>query len=166
MVLAEGRRDHRFVWRYLREAGYEPRQIRPEPVPKDKGGAGDRWVLDRYAGAVMEYRQRAAKTALIVVIDADTGETTRRSQQLRDALGKNFRKEDEFIVHFIPRRNIETWILCLNGKEVDEEKDYRDEKCDDLIEPAAERFRHWVAQPPVKCLPSLADGLQEAKRLQ
>jgi hypothetical protein len=123
IVLAEDTRDQRFVWRYLRKTGLRERQIRLLPVPGRSGGAGEQWVRERYAAAVNEYRTRAAKSALVVAIDADTGEVNRRARQLAEALKEarlEPREDGEAIVHLIPRRNVETWILHLCERDVDE----------------------------------------------
>ncbi len=166
-ILAEDARQQLFVRRYLYRAGYERHVIDPEVLPKGTGGAGEHWVRQRYSAAVAKYRKRAAraKTALIVVIDADTDEVSRRVRQLREALGTSARRDDEAIVHLIPRRNIETWILHLNGEEVDEEEDYRRRDVDDLIPTAAASFHAWAALTPERCLPSLLGAIEETKRL-
>jgi hypothetical protein len=41
------------------------------------------------------------------------------AQALTDG-GENARRDDEAIALMIPRRHIETWILCLNGETVDD----------------------------------------------
>jgi len=33
-------------------------------------------------------------------------------------------KQDESVARLVPKRNIETWTLCLNAGTVDEETDY------------------------------------------
>jgi len=166
-ILAEDARQQLFVRRYLHRAGYERHVIDPEVLPKGTGGAGEQWVRRRYSAAVEKYRKRAAraKTALIVVIDADTETVGRRVQQLSKALGNGARKDGEAIVHFIPKRNIETWILHLKEEEVDEETDYSKRAVDDLIPSATAAFHGWTSQPPASCLPSLGSALQELKRL-
>jgi hypothetical protein len=166
-ILAEDARQQLFVRRYLYRAGYERHAIDPEVLPKGTGGAGEQWVRQRYSAAVAKYRKRAAraKTALIVILDADTETVSRRARQLSEALGNDARKEGETIIHFIPKRNIETWILHLNGEEVDEEKDHRNRDVDDLIPAAAAAFHAWTPQPPERCLPSLRAGIEETKRL-
>jgi hypothetical protein len=102
---------------------------------------------------------------LIVVIDADTETVGRRVHQLSEALGNGARKDGETIVHVIPKRNIETWILQLSGKHVDEETDYGKRDVDDLIPNAAATFHAWTSQPPASCLPSLLAAIEETKRL-
>jgi hypothetical protein len=108
---------------------------------------------------------------LVVAIDADTSEGDRRIRQFETELknaGLASRTEDEAIIHLIPRRNIETWILCLNGSSVDEQEDHRYKKIDDQIGAAAEAFFNWSrpnAQVPDRCVPSLRAGIDEIRRL-
>ncbi len=165
MVLAEDKRHQNFVTRYLKRRRYEG-QIRLENLPSGRG-CGEQLVRENYARAVGAYRARSSKskTALIVVIDADTGDVSRRVRQLREALGTGTRKDGESIVHFIPKRNIETWILHLNGEQVNEEADHRGRDVDDLIPAAAGTFHTWTLQPPAGCLPSLSAAIQETHRL-
>lgn len=68
-------------------------------------------------------------TVLIVVIDADRLLVQERLAQLDhnldEAQANRIRPVAEQIARLIPRRNIETWILCLNDVPVDEENDYK-----------------------------------------
>ncbi len=124
-------------------------------------------MRENYARAVGAYRARAKKasTALIVVIDADMGDVERRTRQLREALPGDPRRGDEAIVHFIPRRHVETWILHLTGEQVDETSDYHHRDVDSLIPDAAANFHQWSTTPPADCLHSITAALQEAARL-
>ena len=126
-------------------------------------------------GAVVAYRERAARaeTSLIVVIDADAEETGRRTRQLEESLkskGLPRRNPEERIVHLIPKRNIETWIVNLNGRQVDEEYDHRhDAGIDDLIDSAAQTLFEWTrpnAQIPPHSVPSLRVAIPELQRLE
>jgi hypothetical protein len=114
-----------------------------------------------------------AGTALIVAIDADTGEVDRRVRQLREGLeqaGAPARTDREAIVHLIPKRSVETWVLCLSGRQVDESTDYRQEvDVDRRIPDAARTFFDWSrenAQPPAHCVPSLRSAIPEVRRLE
>jgi hypothetical protein len=74
------------------------------------------------------------------------------------------------IAHLIPRRNIETWVLCLHDRTVDEETDYRkDPAIDELVNPAGQKFfalsRPNASLPP-KCVPSLNDAMPEIRRIE
>jgi hypothetical protein len=107
--------------------------------------------------------------ALIVVIDADAGEVARRRSQLEEQLQRP-RKAHERIVHFIPKRNIETWILCLDGEIVDEIEDHHSDRgIEDRIGSAARVFFDWTrpnASVPDRCVPSLRAAIPEAQRLE
>ena len=115
------------------------------------------------------------------MIDADTEPVARRSQQLNAALGQagvHARGADEKIGHLIPKRNIETWILCLNAERaherpLDEEQDYKNNaaarKIGELIKPAAEKFFEWSrnnAEIPQHCVDSIRTAILEVKRLE
>ena len=122
VVPAEDERQQRFVRSYLYRLRYTQRDIRFEALPTGRG-CGEQWVRGRYAAAVRAYRARAsrAKTALIVIIDADQRETEHRVSQFREALNQaqlQARAATERIAHLIPKRNIETWVLCLVGRDV------------------------------------------------
>lgn len=120
------------------------------------------------------YRSHQAKTALIVIIDADTHTVQDRLRQLDQALidgGKQTVVESEQIARLVPRRNIETWILCLNEQAVVEETDYKKTRDDwnELIPPAAKTPVQWTrpnAKPPNHCIDSLRSGVRELNRLK
>jgi hypothetical protein len=168
-VLAEDRNHQSFAKRYLRRVGYKEHQIFLEQIPNG-AGSGEQWVRENYARTVHDCRHRAANagTALVVVIDADDQEPARRQRQLEAELAEA-RSGGERIAHLIPKRNIETWILCLDGKVVDEIKDYsRDREIAERIRPAAETFYAWTrphADIPSHCVPSLRAAIPEAHRL-
>lgn len=174
VVLAEDLRQQRFVRRYLYRVGYRPHEIRDEPLASGKG-SGEQWVRERYRTAVGAYRSetKLIGTALIVVIDADKVGVAKRHQQLADSLrrGKMIvgRDDNEPIVHLIPKRNMETWVLCVTGMEVDEETDYHRRRIDDQIDNAARAFfdgsRRKVT-PPDHWIASLLSAIPEVQRLQ
>ena len=181
IILAEDRRQQTFVRRYLQRAGYSPGQIKLEALPGDKG-SGEQWVRLLYAKNFEAYRSRMtrAATALIVVIDADTGSVSRRIEQLGIALadaGSTRLSREEKIAHLIPKRNIETWIVCLSGVHADENIDYKQPQnvpvelkpIDEHIKPAAARFFEWTrprAAFPGYCVDSLRQAIPEVQRLK
>jgi hypothetical protein len=124
---------------------------------------------------VKAFRTRAAKaeTALVVAIDADTGTVATRQRQLAallDSAEITPRLIAEPIVHLIPRRNVETWILCLTGTRVNEGTDYKtyDPGIDQRIKPAALKLFDWSrlnATPDPACVSSLHDAIAELNRL-
>jgi hypothetical protein len=173
IVLVEDERQQRFVRSYLRQLNYTTHDIRVDPLPSGRG-SGEAWVRTRYPQAVRAYRARAARarTALVVAIDADSAHISHRSRQLEESLateGLSHRNAGERVVHLIPKRNIETWILNLNGHPVDEETDFSREAVDDLIVSAANALFEWTrpnAIIPPHCASSLRSAIDELKRLE
>jgi hypothetical protein len=175
IVLVEDSRHQQFVWRYLRRCGLEQHTMRFKLSPAG-AGSGEQWVRERFAVEVEAYRQRRARaeTTLIVVIDADNRLVPERLAQLDsnldEAQADRIRPGAEQIARLVPRRNIETWILCLNDDPVDEETDYKRTGHDwtTLIRSGTERLYSWTrpgAQLPASCISSLRLGVAELKRL-
>jgi hypothetical protein len=175
IVLLEDARHRMFVYRYLIKRRLKTHQIRIVPPPSGQASA-DGWVRKQFPDEVTAYRVRQARTAtaLIVVIDADTHTVQDRWRQLDQAL-KDARKYAvdvirEQIARLVPKRNIETWILCLNGQAVDEDTDYKRSRDDwtELIPEAAETLSKWThqeAELPKRCIDSLRSGVSELNRL-
>jgi hypothetical protein len=176
IILAEDEAHDLFIRCYLirLNVGLREREIYTEPFP-DGRGCGEQWVRTQYARVVREYRWRSAKTrtVLVVLIDADTGDVNRRLRQLEDGLKQQSMERrglSECIVHFVPKRSIETWILYLNNRSVDEDTDYsRGRHVEAQIAPAADTFFGWTrpnAAIPSHCIPSLSVAIPEAQRLE
>lgn len=173
IVLVEDIRHQQLVRRYLRRVGLEGRALRFE-LPRS--GSGEQWVRDQFPVELAAYRWRntRAATALIVVVDADVSSVAERLAQLdqaREEAGVDpIRTDVEQVARLVPRRNIETWLLCLNDVEVQEDVDYKRTRNDwaDLIPPGAETLYTWTrpnALIPDSCVPSLQLGVIELRRL-
>jgi len=130
---------------------------------------------ERYGAAVKAYRWRSkrAATALVVVIDADKGDVARRLRQCDESLesaDEPAREGADKITHFVPKRSIETWILFLTGREVDEDSDYSREAIGgDQIRASAVAFHGWTrpnAPTPKRSISSLLAAVPEARRLE
>jgi hypothetical protein len=173
VILAEDLQAQVFVAKLLGSLGVEPRQIRRLPLPAGKGGAGEQFVREHYPAEVASFRRRSAAKALIVHIDADPGYTVaQRHAQLAEALKQDLqapRRADEGLIELVPKRNIETWLVCLGGQAVDEEQEYpkvmkgREASC----APHAARFADSIRSKQV-LMPSsdsLEDGLAEMQRV-
>jgi hypothetical protein len=162
IILAEDQRHQRFVRHYLYRLGYQLHHIRLESLPNGRG-SGEQWVRDRHTKSVAAYRARHARTALIVVIDADNHSVQQRLRQLPGS-----RSPEEAIAVLIPKRHIETWILCLNGENVDEETDYHSRELDHLIKPGAVTAWDWTRDAttvPSHCVESLLTAFPEFRRI-
>src|SRR5271166_3621588 len=148
IVVLEDDRQKMLVSRYLKKRGMGDREMRIERSPSG-GGNAEGWVRKMFAKEVQVYRARQAKTALIVMIDADTHTVQDRWRQLDQALEDGGKQrvdvEHEQIARLVPKRNVETWILCLNGHAVDEEGDYKKKRDDwnDLIAQATGTLFEW-----------------------
>jgi hypothetical protein len=172
IVLVEDARQQQIIRRYLRQVGLNTHSMRFE-LPSS--GSGEQWVRERFVVEVAAYRNRRARaeTKLIIMLDADNLTLHERfvqlDQKLRDA-GIELIGAGEQVAKLIPRRNIETWILCLDAGVVDEDTDYKRTRHDwpDLIPRAAEALYAWSrpnAHVPNSCVPSLQHGLSELRRL-
>ena len=171
ILLVEDSRHQQFIFRYLRTAGLEPRAVRIEKSPSGAGSA-EQWVRERFPIEVQAYRARHAQTTLIVLIDADTQTVHQRRRQLDHALreaGVTLIGDTEAIARLVPKRNVETWILCLNDIVVDEGADYKRTRNDwpGLTHTAAVTLYGW--RRPNKallpsCVESLRLGIQELRK--
>jgi len=105
----------------------------------------------------------------------DAGAHARRrlaqlDQKLDEVQANPIRPDAEQIARLVPKRNIETWILCLNDIRVDEETNYKRNRNDwtTLIRSGIETLHNWTRQNeelPAACIPSLRLGVAELERL-
>lgn len=130
----------------------------------------------RYAIEVAAIRLQRTRTKawLIVTIDADAGSVDQRRRQLARALedsNETPRTASEPALNLAPKRNVETWIVCLNLEAVDEINDYRHDArvASQSIKQAARNVFAWTRPNcpiPSPCVPSLRDCLPEFDRLR
>ena len=108
------------------------------------------------------------------MVDADTLSVQQRltqfDQTLYEAGVTPINTNTEQIARLIPKRNVETWILCLNDSPVDETTDYKRTLNDwtVLIRSSVVTLYAWTrpnALVPASCLPSLKLGLRELSKL-
>jgi len=160
-------------YRYLLNCGFSHHEIRVEQSPSGRGSA-ENWVRKRFVQEVSICRGRHAKTDLIVVIDADTHAVHERLAQLDTALQdakKPPRRQGERFARLVPKRNVETWTLCLNASMVDEETDYKQPSAEwtELIRSAAKALCAAAmpnSDPPAYYVDSLQIGIKELKQLR
>jgi hypothetical protein len=173
IVLVEDNRQQQIIRRYPRRVGLETHAMR---FMLPSSGSGEQWVREQFPVEVTAYRRRRARaeTKLVAVIDADNFTLPERLAQLDQKLRENgvefIRMDIEQVARLIPRRNIETWILCLNAGEVNEDTDYKRTRNDwtELVRPAAETLYAWTrpnTAVPENCIPSLQHGVAELRRL-
>lgn len=180
-VLVEDQRQLQLIYRFLLAAGFRRHQISLELSPSGRGSA-EQWVRENFARQTGKCRARniRAATGMIAMLDADTRTVLERLDALDDALvcagQQPIDRNLDPIARLIPKRNVETWILCLSmggagTPPIDEESDYKPtknaEEWSALIPPAAETLFKWARtnqalSPDV--IDSLARGLREIGR--
>lgn len=81
VVLVEDQAQLSFVRRYVKQY-IEYAGIRVDKAPPGQG-AGEQWVKQEYPSEVDHYRRQSArrKSALVVVLDADTSATASESRR-------------------------------------------------------------------------------------
>lgn len=172
VILCEDLQLECFVRRFLIKRGWERRQIFSVPLPAN-GGAGYSWVLKKLPDELKAYRSRNAhaETCLIVGLDADNETIDERIDRLRRACKEadlEFRRADERIALAIPRRNIETWLEYLRGRNVDEVTVYtkydRQSDCRDQVTRLDDLCRHQRLEPD-QPPPSLVFACEEFTRI-
>lgn len=126
ILLCEDSQTDAFVRRFLRHRRIRGRDITTLPLPGGRQ-SGEQWVRERYPRQLKAIRSRSG-VCLITVIDADTWSGNERREQLRaecERQGIPPAQPDDPVLVFVPRRNLETWLAYLEGKEVNEQDSYR-----------------------------------------
>jgi hypothetical protein len=174
IVVVEDDHQQRLIRRHLMSRGLRRHEMRFTSLSSGQGSA-ERWVRKKFVEETKVYRTRQARarTELVVMIDADTLTVQDRYNQLDQALrdsGNEIVGDGEHIARLVPKRNVETWILCLNGRAVGEDIDYKrsNNNWNELIPAAGDTLCIWSQSkggPPDHCTSSLRLGVRELKRL-
>jgi hypothetical protein len=174
ILLIEDINQENLLRRYLQSLHHDNRTMRSLRLPKGQG-SGEQFVREKYASEVRALRSQVTRTraCLIAMIDADTGSVDDRRHQLDRALrdaDELPRGASEPILNLIPKRSVETWILCLNSHVVDEVTNYRrDNRVDaqSIRQAAGNLFSGTRPKQtlPNTCVPSLQDCRREFRRV-
>jgi hypothetical protein len=173
ILLVEDGRHKQFIFGYLRRLGFGTHAMRIEKSPSGEGSA-EQWVRQRFPVEVEACRHRQAETRLIVLIDADTHSVQERTAQLDQALREAgapvIPADTKEVARLVPKRNIETWILCLNAEQVNEATDYKKtrDSWTELLRTAVGTLYVWSrpkAAVPMSCVESLQIGIRELQKL-
>jgi hypothetical protein len=127
VLLCEGEADDMFVRRVLMKRGWDKEKIRVQRLPKPER-AGEQFVRERFPVELRAMRARHVGQALIVMIDGDKVGVEQRNRQLADACrAANVEPvtPDDPVAILVPSRHIETWFAYLDGHEVNEGRDYK-----------------------------------------
>lgn len=173
IVILEDDHHRTLIRRHLRDSGLRTHHQIRILLSRSGRGSAERWVRKAFVAETEIYRTRQAQTALIVMIDADIYSVQDRLAQLDQALkdaGRQAIDRSERIARLVPKRNVETWTLSLNGKAVDEATDYKNTVRDwnPLIRNASRTLNELARSraESTKVGPdSLRHGIDELKRL-
>ena len=155
VLLCEDTQHEAFARRFLKGMGWETREMRVEKGRKGLG-SGEHWVRSQFPKELVAYRNRTtrAATALIAMIDADTGSVQDHINEMGDACaagGVAFRAPGEAVAIAAPKRNIETWIHYLRGETVDEMTRYpklpNPSECGDAVDALLEQCQGGGLKP-------------------
>ena len=174
-VLVEDRALERFVRECLHALGVHTTGNPGCPIPRRAGlrEAVDRPRVSR-PGPERIAERSFENIALIVGTDADEQTVQQRVLRLNEMLqevGHEPRASHERLALWIPRWNIETWLLFLSGRDVHEAANYKGQARE--VDPKAaarefiRRFRRYLQDPGAEThLPSLVSAFDETKRIQ
>jgi hypothetical protein len=172
-IIVEDETLERLVREVLRLSGFNRHELRVTPYPVGRGSA-KAWVNRQYPLEVSRLRSRSYQNLAVVVgTDADEMSVQQRAAELADMLVHakcGPRDASERIVLWIPKWNIETWLLYFAGDVRDEGANYKS----DLGHPDfracaqafADEYRQAKQNSTLQTLPSLLIAYQEAARLE
>lgn len=166
VILCEDIQQESFIRRFLKKAhGIQDHLLRVIRAPRSTV-SGEQFVRNNYANELKALRQRQhrAKTTLIVAIDADNKEIHDIVQTLNTSCinaGIAQTATTDNVAFIIPKRNIETWIDYLSGKEEKTTKTYNKLSKESECQPAVEKL-HDLCKKNVTPPPDFPDSLATA----
>lgn len=172
-IVVEGEALERLCRQVLLELGYGRRELFVTPYPVGRGSAKD-WVNSQFAVEVAKRRSKAKQDGLAILVGTDADELTvaKRVRQLEESLtanGMSARQDGEQFAFWIPKWNVETWLLYFAGDRRDEEANYKNQARNVDYSVAATSFvseyRNSKTDEP-DTLPSLLAAYNETNRLK
>lgn len=123
VLLCEDKQHERFARTFLRKRGVESRRIRS--LIHNGNGDAKQWICAQFPNELKAYRAQAnhLNNLLIVVTDVDNRTVQERAETLNQACrdcGLPIRRDGERVMFVLPKWAIETWILALAGRAINE----------------------------------------------
>ncbi len=153
IILCEDQTHNTFARAFLKRRNFNARQMRTLPIPGRTGGSGESSVRRSFPNQLKAIRKRS-NAMLIVIVDADTYEVAERKRQFRqecEQCGVSWREDEDHVVLVVPKRNIESWLVYLDGGESDEESS------------EWKRKKNGLAKPGGKALHEMCYGAQKLR---
>jgi hypothetical protein len=169
IILCEDQTHNTFARAFLKRRNFNPRAIRTLPIPGRSGGSGEASVRRSFPNELKAIRGRS-NAMLVVLIDADTYDVAERKRQLMQecaACGVPWRGDDDHVVLIVPKRNIESWLVYLDGDEPNEESSEWKRKKEGLAKPGAkalDEMCHVAQRLREPAPPSLEEACDEWRR--
>ena len=171
IVLCEDAQSQTFIVSFLRQFNINTRKIRLINYPCGKG-CGSAFVRKEYPNEVRILKAtNYLKTVLVVCVDADNLEVGQRKQMMEKEVIKvipNWSREQEPIILWVPKREIETWISFLSGESVDETTDLKHSGNPVSCKNVAKKFAEYcqdLTEPCKDLLPSMVEAKKEYTRV-
>ena len=170
-VLCEDAQTKSFIVEILKAHGIITRRIKVINYPCGKG-CGSAFVNREYPREVhLLHELNFQKLVLVVCTDADNFSVDTRKKMLDDSVSKNLSKwnrENRFIILFIPKREIETWIHFLRGEDVDEKMEFKHSGKPETCKEEAHKFADYcrgLLEMKTEPLPSMVEAKKEYVRV-
>ncbi len=171
-IVVEDEALERFVRETLLLFGFARHELRVTPYPVGKGSGKD-WIDQQYVKEVNVLRAKTyQRLAVVVGTDADELSVAQRADRLAAALresGGVARSAAERIIHWIPKWNVETWILYFAGEIRDEDNNYKHDVRDPDHASCADGFlreyRQFRINRELTTQPSLKLAYAETERI-
>jgi cellulose synthase/poly-beta-1,6-N-acetylglucosamine synthase-like glycosyltransferase len=121
-ILCEDTVHYHFARKYFELQGFNSKKITGKYNPKGISvGSGAEYVKENYAREIKAFHSKVNHLdyILVVIIDDDTKEHIKSLYQIYTPL------ENEKVLIFSPKRNIESWFYYIDGNNVSESEDYK-----------------------------------------
>ena len=123
-ILCEDTQHEAFALRFLKEVGWDTRQIRVIKAPGGHGSA-EQFIRRQFPIEIQALRRRFGNVSLVTMVDGDRFGLSERLTQLDTACeedGVQRTLPNEPVFTFIPTWRIETWLAYLDDESVTEDK--------------------------------------------
>ena len=128
MILCEDAQMNGFIRAFLKCSDINAHKRRTIAIPAGDG-CGEQHVRKRLPQEIkILHSNNFLKLALIVCIDADKYSYEERKRVLIESAKKSgcmSELEEEMVLIWIPKREIETWVAYFNGENPDEETSFK-----------------------------------------
>ncbi len=154
VLLCEDSQHEAFARRFLEKMGWPRRQLRVLKAPQGRG-AGEQFVREHFPDELLGLRRSHVRSSLLVLVDGNAVGVAGRVEAFRHACrerGVAPWEKGEPVGVFVPTRSIETWLVYLQGQEVDETRRYprllKERACGEQVKALVEMCRKRELRAP------------------